>query len=326
MVRKPSVYLLLGPEQILRDKHIRQISQSVFQAGDDASINTQTFDASKDKTAPILDFASTSPFLASAKLLIIQNTDQLPTESKKEIIEYFDATQGGFAAWVFISDELKTKTAFLKQIASMGETRVCGTSYGDGDARNYCRQWFQAKGKKIDSYAISKMIELLGPSLTELDKACDQLDLLTQGRPDVRVNDVIQLLGESKERNVFEIYEALKNRRVPHAVQIMRQMKSNGVRSTQILAGLIQQFDRILKIKSLRARGMDQQEIAQELRWHPYAVKMACAQADRLQQKTLLQDLITLRNAEVNLKKGLLREDLALDQCLCCLGEIQTLR
>ncbi|MCA9397081.1 MAG: hypothetical protein KC649_07900, partial [Candidatus Omnitrophica bacterium] len=118
----------------------------------------------------------------------------------------------------------------------------------------------------------------------------------------------------------------LKNRRVPHAVQIMRQMKSNGVRSTQILAGLIQQFDRILKIKSLRARGMDQQEIAQELRWHPYAVKMACAQADRLQQKTLLQDLITLRNAEVNLKKGLLREDLALDQCLCCLGEIQTLR
>ncbi|MCA9396711.1 MAG: hypothetical protein KC649_06030, partial [Candidatus Omnitrophica bacterium] len=63
MVRKPSVFLLLGPEQILRDKHIRQISQSVFQAGDDASINTQTFDASKDKTAPILDFASTSPFL-----------------------------------------------------------------------------------------------------------------------------------------------------------------------------------------------------------------------------------------------------------------------
>lgn len=326
MVKRPSVFLLLGPEQILRDKHIRQISQTVFTEGDDVSMNTQSFDGLKDKVASIISFAATVPFLASTKLLIIQNTDDLPTESRRDIVEFFDVSQGGFGAWVFVSNELKTKNAFLKQIAAMGETRACGTSFGDGDARNYCRQWFRAKGKKIDSYAINKMIELLGSSLTELDKACEQLDLFTHGQSAVEVKHVALLLGESKERNIFEIYEALKSRRITHATQIVKQMKSNGVRSTQILSGLIQQFERILKIKSLMARGMDAPEIAQELRWHPYAVKMACVQANRLEQKTLLRDLITLRDAEVNLKKGLLREDLALDQCLCCLGEIHVFR
>ena len=218
-----------------------------------------------------------------------------------------------------MTDERKARSAFLKELMSLANVITCEAPYHEGEVKNWVRKRFSSYKKRVSSSAIDVLLERVGKDLTALGHAVENLHMYCKEKEEVSQEDAEALLGESAERNVFQLYDALKDRRLEDALKILGRLRSQGRRAHEILASLAWQFDRMLRIKNALAQGMQAYDIAQKFRMPLFFAKEAQRRARTLDVQVLKKDLGFLLECETSVKRGILREDLALERCVLSL-------
>ncbi|MFT5207719.1 MAG: DNA polymerase-3 subunit delta [Candidatus Omnitrophota bacterium] len=316
----PPISLLAGREIVLRDEYLNKLKEQVFGPGSNRDLNTATCDCRKEPLSQALDQAKTAPFLSEKRLIIIDHIDTLKAPAQKILLAHLKET-ATYAIWVLMTDERKAKrSAFLKKVFAMAEVTECEASYKEADIRNWVAARFKAEGKAVEMPVINLMMHRVGKSLTALSMSVEQLVIMTDGKDKIILQDAANLLGEIAEQNIYDLYEALKAKRLDTALAILKGLKLKGSRAHEVVASLVWQFERLFKIKNMLGRGMEAKEVATALGVHPYVAELNCRTVSRIPRENMLNDLNAIYTCDKQIKRGLLQEDLALEQCILALN------
>jgi len=284
------------------------------------NLNFHRYLASEQPLSEVIAQAETAPFLSEKRLVLLMGVEDLNAGDRKIIAQYFEKSPR-FSQWILTTGETKfTKMVFLNKISKKAEVILCRAPYREAEIRQWIKDEVLKLNKKISFEAMRQLIELTGRDLTELKKRVELLSIYIGDRNQIAEEDVDSLLGESVDQNVFQLYESLEKKNFTNAYKIVDKLKDEGRRAHEIIAALVWQFERNLKVKNLLDAGLGPGDVSKNLGIHPYFLDQTVSLARGMTQSRFEEQLKVLSRCDQDIKSGYLNSDLALQKCLLSLN------
>ena len=300
-------YLIVGEENFFIDETIRILKSSFTEE----QVELITFDLNEQPLDYVLDEADTIPFFSEKKIIIAKNASFLKaTEKGKEKVEH-DFNR--FEAWlnypsdttvtIFVApyekvDERKKVTKQLKQksVVLQAETPQ------NKDLVAWIRSEASHFNKRISEAAVDKLIEMVGSNMLSIRQEIEKMSLYLGDEPEIQVQTVVNLVAKSLEHDAFQMLAAYLENRPKEALEIYHELlrqKEEPIKLVGLLASNIRTMSNVFY---LLQKGYHPQQIAKQLKIHPYRVKLISEQRIKPTQERLMQALYKLADIDVQLK------------------------
>ena len=302
------VYLLVGEESYFVDETIKQLKAALNQEEEAEVI---TFDLNEQPVDYVIDEADTIPFFTDRKLIIAKNASFLKaTEKGKEKIDHdvkrlesWLANPTDTAVTVFIApyeklDERKKVTKLMKEksVVLLAET----PQNQDLDV------WIQSEasklGKAITTDAIQKLVEMVGPNMLQLQMEIEKMALYLGHDHEITLSLVEDLVAKTLEHDAFKMLNAYLNHNQHEALKIYHDLLRQKEEPIKLVGLLANNIRTMTNVFYLQKKGYHQQQIAKQLKLHPYRVQLMLSQKNRPTDQRLLQALYSLADVDLQLK------------------------
>ena len=181
----------------------------------------------------------------------------------------------------------------------------------------------QASRGKISREAAEMLALLVGADLRLLDQEIDKLLLYANGERPASVDDVRRLVSRARETSVFDLVDCVGRGETDRALQLLHRLLEEGEHPLQILTMLARQIRILIQVRELQGQGLNPQEIAGQLKLHPYVAGKAADQAAKIDMARLEAAHRRLVETDWAIKTGKLEEVLALDLLVVGLGGLR---
>ncbi|MEG0385818.1 MAG: DNA polymerase III subunit delta [Solibacillus sp.] len=302
------VYLLVGEESYFVDETIKRLKAALSK---EEETEVMTFDLNEQPIDYVIDEADTIPFFTERKLIIAKNASFLKaTEKGKEKIEHdikrlenWLANPTDTAITIFIApyeklDERKKVTKLMKEksVLLLAETPQ------NNDLNAWIRSEVAKHGKAITETAIQKLIEMVGPNMLQHQMEIEKMSLYLGGEPEISMELVEDLVAKTLEQDAFKMLNAYLNNKQEEALIIYHDLLRQKEEPIKLVGLLANNIRTMIHVYYLQKKGYHQQQIAKQLKVHPYRVQMVSNQRNRPTDQRLLQALYTLANVDLQLK------------------------
>lgn len=302
------VYLLVGEESYFVDETIKRLKAALSK---EEETEVMTFDLNEQPIDFVIDEADTIPFFTERKLIIAKNASFLKaTEKGKEKIDHdvkrlenWLANPTDTAVTVFIApfeklDDRKKVTKLMKEksVVLLAETPQ------NNDLNAWIRSEVAQHGKAITEAAIQKLIEMVGPNMLQHQMEIEKMALYLGGEPEISVELVEDLVAKTLEQDAFKMLNAYLNNKQEEALIIYHDLLRQKEEPIKLVGLLANNIRTMIHVYYLQKKGYHQQQIAKQLKVHPYRVQMVSNQRNRPTDQRLLQALYTLANVDLQLK------------------------
>ncbi|OCS88510.1 DNA polymerase III subunit delta [Caryophanon tenue] len=301
------VYLLVGEEAYYVDETIAKLRAAL--GGEDAEY--AQFDCAEQPVDFVMDEADTIPFFSERKLVVARNASFLrATEKGKEKIEHdlkrLEAWLGHPTAQcvtVFVApyeklDERKKVTKLLKQHAVLLEAQVPK----EQDLAIWIQHEIRAQQGQITEDAIGKLMEMVGTNMLQMRMEIEKLLLFVGPDAVIQVEDVENLVAKTLEHDAFKMLNAYLARDVATAVTIYHELLRQKEEPIMLVGLLASNIRTMNNVYYLQKKGYHPQQIAKQLKIHPYRVKLMVENRQRPSEERLLKALHRLADVDLKLK------------------------
>ncbi|OCS94617.1 DNA polymerase III subunit delta [Caryophanon latum] len=300
------VYLLVGEEAYYVDETISKLRAAL--GGEDGEY--AQFDCAEQPVDFVIDEADTIPFFSDRKLVVARNASFLrATEKGKEKIEH-DLSR--LEAWlehpteqcvtVFVApyeklDERKKVTKLMKKHAILLEA----TQLKENDLAVWIQQEIAAQQGRITDDAVGKLIDMVGANMLQLRLEIEKLLLFVEG--DVIDAQVVEnLVAKTLEHDAFKLLNAYLARDIITAVTIYHDLLRQKEEPIMLVGLLASNIRTMNHVYYLEQKGYHPQQIAKQLKLHPYRVKLMVENRKRPTEERLLKALHRLAEVDLKLK------------------------
>lgn len=300
------VYLLVGEEAYYVDETISKLRAAL--GGEDGEY--AQFDCAEQPVDFVIDEADTIPFFSDRKLVVARNASFLrATEKGKEKIEH-DLSR--LEAWlehpteqcvtVFVApyeklDERKKVTKLMKKHAILLEA----AQLKEHDLAVWIQQEIAAQQGRITDDAVGKLIEMVGANMLQLRLEIEKLLLFVEG--DVIDAHVVEnLVAKTLEHDAFKLLNAYLARDIVTAVTIYHDLLRQKEEPIMLVGLLASNIRTMNHVYYLEKKGYHPQQIAKQLKLHPYRVKLMIENRRRPTEERLLKVLHRLAEVDLKLK------------------------
>ena len=281
----------------------------------------------------LLQHASTPPFLAEARLVIVEG-----------LLTQLGGARGVAADWQPFVDAvpglpeathlvLLEPAAAREQRATLGRSPLLRSLRGiDGvevrsfaelrlsgrDSSNEVAAWLrqraQARRYELESEAAERLSQLLGADLWAQSTELEKLSQYASGRA-ITVADVEALTSQAREEDVFAIVDDVVEGRPGPALLRLRRMLESGSEHPARIQGLIaRQVRNLVRAAELLEAGAERDEIGSATGvTHPYPLRKLTAQAQAIGREGAERQLRAIEAADHAVKSGRYSDALALD-------------
>jgi DNA polymerase-3 subunit delta len=125
--------------------------------------------------------------------------------------------------------------------------------------------------------------------------------------------DVRAISTEHVTSKIFDMIAAIANRQTRKAMELYEDLLTLKEPPMRILFLISRQFNQILQVKELQAKGMDRNTIASKLKLQPFVVGRILPQARQFTREQLLSYVELCVDAEEAVKTGRLQDRLAVE-------------
>ncbi|MGN6368919.1 MAG: DNA polymerase III subunit delta [Phycisphaerae bacterium] len=287
----PPVIILAGEELFLRNQHLADIQQQLFQ-GQDPGMGLVRLDPASlggSAMATVLDEARTASMFNPKKLTIVDPADPLLKKtdsdddgklSNREILENYveSATEaasatGGSAESILVlvfNSWLKT-TRLHKSLDKIGAVK-----WAEPIKEHQTPAWIQkrakdAYAKTIDPPAANLLADLIGPDLQRLDNELAKLSLYQPDNPAITTAAVSALVGFQHEQQIWDMINALASKDAPTALKKIDELWALDPKIEYTATGAVFVWlHQVLKARELIDRRLPDAAIGKELKiWPP---------------------------------------------------------
>lgn len=302
------VYLLVGEESYFVDETIKRLKAALSQEEEAEVI---TFDLNEQKVDYVIDEADTIPFFTERKLIIAKNASFLKaTEKGKEKIEHdvkrlenWLAYPTDTAVTVFIApyeklDDRKKVTKLMKE--------KCVVLLAETPQNRDLNVWVQSEaskhGKAITEDATNKLVEMVGANMLQLQMELEKMALYLGEEHEISIALVEDLVAKTLEHDAFKMLNAYLIHNQQEALRIYHDLLRQKEEPIKLVGLLASNIRTMINVFYLQKKGYHQQQIAKQLKLHPYRVQMIANQKNRPEDQRLLQALYSLADVDLQLK------------------------
>ena len=298
------VVLIEGPEATLRDAALAELRERVL-ADAPRDFNEDRFDLGAAGFDPlaIVAAARTLPVMARARLVLVRGAGEKRAEKFLDgaLLEYLEAPLET-TCLVLEAESVDKRQRWVKRVAKLGQMIDCAGPNRPGDVRRWIEARMAQRGLRASSGVPTALFELVGPNLDRLALEVEKLSLFVGERGELSADDVAELVGQLRPRAVYELCDAIGERRLANALRMVAELSDQGQAPLALIGALANHFRKLLRARELRP--LEAAEVQRKLGVHPFAAQKLVEQVRRFDLRRLKACLEAVRRTDLALKGG----------------------
>lgn len=318
--RPAPVAVMFGEESHLKQQCLAKLSQLVLGTGPDAAVGLVKFPGKDVELKAVKTELQTVGMFASSRLVVVEDADDFVTKFR-EGLEAYCLKPASRSVLVLDCKSWKSNTRLAKKIAESGLELDCGELAAGALQKWLVDQAAHEHQKQLSRDAASLMVELAGTGLGQLSQELGKLVSYVGDRPQIKPDDVRQLVGGWKAEETWTMTNAVRDGDIATALTCLNKLLHAGEAPQKILGGLVYIFKKFAVVTELTRQKMGMKDALKEAgvffreydQAERYLKRLGRARADQLFGR--------LAEADRDLKGGSrLPERLQLEQLLLWLS------
>lgn len=325
------IYLISGEETYLAGKLEKKIVTKLLPEGAQDGLNVLNGDVEIDELINLID---TVPFFGERNVIVIRNTNLLKERKKnadiesagnrgeEKLIDLF-SNMPPYSSLLLITPEKADKRRKLyKAIAKYGAVvEVLQIKAWE------VKDWLQGKLKEIDRQfsreAFDYFLEITSVmnhiSLGFLEQEIDKIALCSNKKM-IEKQDLLESLASVPEVSIFAMLDAISDKKVKKALQLLSDQLSAGEHPLKIITMLSRHTRQLWQAKLLAAKGQNSKMIAGSLGLVPIIAERLVHKSRNFNEEILKNTLVHLADADYRLKSGqancVILENIIIELCV----------
>ena len=173
---------------------------------------------------------------------------------------------------------------------------------------------------KIRRSSLSHLLERTGSDMNRIATETDKLIHFCTGKEEVTLEDIDLIVSDLPEDRVFDMISALTRHSQREAMDLYADLIALKEPPLKILSLIASQYNRLLMISELKARGLPDGEIAKKAGMPPFAVKKSAGLARSYTTEQLKAILELCASSDEDIKTGRISDRNAVELLLVHLG------
>lgn len=321
------VYLFHGPEAYLRRLAVEKIREALLD-DDNRDFNLTRLDGEKSGISEIISAAETAPFFSGKRLLIIDSPavfraspgkGRAPEETagreeeetnkpggktpgeEEALINYIASPMPSTCVIFNTPDQVDKRKKIYKSVEKHGKT-VEFALLKPADIRKWLDKQARLAGKKLEPAAAGALLDRVGQDLTALHAEISKLIDYAGQAPVIKLADVNLLTAVPLEENIFNVVDALGEKKPDKAVSGIRDLLLARQPPQYILSMVARQFRLLLQVKEALSRGCSFGDLASATGIHPFVAKKLYQQCKGFDINLLIRALHSLQEIDAGVK------------------------
>lgn len=301
------VYLLFGEESFLKNSYKKRLKDAI--AGDD-TMNVSAFEGKGLDLDEVIRLADTMPFFAEKRLIVIENSGYFKSASES-LLKYLPQMPDTTCI-IFVEDEVDKRGKLYKKVKELGYAAELGRQDSSQLGR-WAAGLLTKEGKKITGRTMELFLSMTGDDMENIRMELEKLISYTGERDVITDEDVRTICTEHVTGKIFDMISALAARQTRKAMDLYDDLLTLKEPPMRILFLIARQFNQILQVGELQAKGMDKGTIASRLKMQPFVAGKVMAQARQFSRDQILAYVNLCVDTEEAVKSGRLQDRLAVE-------------
>ncbi len=315
------IYLVQGEERLLVDQAARRIVRAAVDDPTDAMAVTRVDLTQKGLGArEVIDACRAIGLFTHRQAVLVRAAEALDkSPSERDLLADYALAPDPATTLILKATKLDGRSSLAVRIRKRGRILKF-----DALRQWQAPAWLVAQardlGHALDQATAHLVADLVGASLMELRLVLEQLSLYVGPGKPIRREDVEALLSSTRAHSVFELVDAVGERRTADALRHLSSMLDRREPALRILSMLARHLRMLWQTVEARERGAGPSDVQGQLGVHSFVAKKLCAQAPRFDGPALHRAWEAVFRTELRLKStglddALVLERLVLDLC-----------
>lgn len=314
------VYVFFGADDFSRQGRLDELKA---QWDDEGSLvlNTTILEAQQLLFPDLMNACETVPFLGRNRLVVVEGLlgrfEPREGGGRSRLDEWqgladYTAKMPATTLLVLIDAKVSRNNPLLKVLRPISKVQEFPAIKG---AR--LQQWIQSRvsqsGATVSPQAARLLAEVAGENLWVLAHEIEKLCLYARGRR-IEDGDVREVTSYAREANVFAMIDAIVEKRVSMAMQLMHQLLAEGMTPPHVLFMLTRQLRLMVQARELNTQGLPAAQKQKMLGLSPnYPIDRLFRQSAGYPMPRLSHIYQKLLETDIAIKTGKWKDRLALD-------------
>ena len=303
-----SSYLLYGEEAYLRTQYKNRLKNALADPSD--TMNFSRFEGKGINPAEIISLAETLPFFAERRLILIEDSGFFKNKCD-ELADYLP-NMPDTTCLLFVETEVDKRNRLYKAVQKYGRV----TEFQLQDERTLMK-WIlgtlKKENKKITESTLQLFLERTGSDMENIHMELEKLLSYTIGREVITSEDVEELCTMQTTGQIFEMIRAIAEKKQRLALDLYYDLLALKEPPMRILFLIARQFNQLLLVKSLTAKGMDRASVASKAQVAPFIAGRLMTQARSFTMQQLRNAVQDCVDAEEAVKTGRMTDVLSVE-------------
>lgn len=305
-------YLIYGEDRGRIQKEIQKI---IKDNSKEEKPDTITYNMATTSLEEVLADAQTIPFFTEHKILIMQNCTFLSAANEGgQNIESLEAylEHPLLSTTLILTGNFEKVDKRKKIVKTIQKTcRVISCAMLDEQGkRALVIQTLKANQIKLNDSAINHLVSLLPCDSAIIENELAKL-IMYPNPLEPQILDL--LITRQIEDDVFALADAIMKAKEKQVFKIWNDLNALNKEPIFMISVLASQFRFYYQVKTLLVSGLNENDITQELKAHPYRVKLSVKAVASTSCDQLLKVLAMLAETDQKIKSGLLDKQLGFE-------------
>ena len=303
-----NVYLLYGTEDYLKRQYRDKLKHALVEPDD--TMNFSAYEGKDINPKELIDLSETLPFFKEKRMILVENSGFFKN-SCDDLAEYMSQVPES-TCFVFVEEEVDKRSKLFKAASRAGSAVEFETPKEDMLIR-WILGRIQREGKKITQSVMQLFLSKTGSDMENIDKELEKLICYTLDKTEISAADVEAICTGQTENKIFEMIDAISAKNQKKALDLYYDILALKEAPMRILFLIARQFQNLLLIKSMSAKGYPAVSIAKTAGMPSFAVQKNLRQAGAFKINQLKEAIEDCGQAEEDVKTGRMADQLAVE-------------
>ena len=309
------LYLLFGPEDYLRNRAARAITEACLKDAPLREFNESSFSLMSADVQHAIAAAEQLPMMSTRRVVRITDFARL-READEGALQRYLARPVETAVVIFIADDLDKRRKLTKTLVDACVS-VEFASLTDTELAAWGRDYLKRLKVATDDRTLHQIVALVGASVRTLSTELEKLATAALDSGFITMEMVETLVGRSRELSNFELTDHLITRNRVRALSVLHRLLDDGAEPVMLIGLIAGNFHRLALAKELMSRGSAREEVFRLVAM-PYSKREDfLATARRTDSVALARSIQRVAAADLAIKTSKATPRLQLEMLVC---------
>ncbi|GAE91125.1 DNA polymerase III delta subunit [Gracilibacillus boraciitolerans JCM 21714] len=212
-------------------------------------------------------------------------------------------------------DKVDERKKVVKKLKKVAKTVAC-EPLKEWNIKEVIQKVAEEHGVRISDEVIDYFISEIGTNLMIIHSEMKKLALYVGEGNTIRMQDAEILLSSQENSSALKLVDAIMANNLAKAIDITKDLEKMNEDPIALISLVASQFRSLLHVKLLKEQGYTQQQMAGQLKIHPYVAKLAMTRQTKFSTNELKEAINLLTETDVQIKTGKMEKSLAFELLL----------